>query len=199
MKPQDVGKSYDSLAEFWHSEKFSRENGIEAHKRAVAFAEARGRALDIGCGSSGRILDLLLDYGFEAEGLDISPKMLGMAKVRHPDVTFHEADICEWQFPGRYDFISAWDSIWHVPLEQQPAVLSKILGGLSPGGVFIFTAGGTDSPAETRDSAMGPPMYTSTLGIPGILELLRDAGCHCRHLEYDQHPELHVYIIAQRA
>jgi len=25
-----------------------------------------------------------------------------------------------------------------------------------------------------------------------------DAGCICRHLEYDQYPELHLYLIVQR-
>ncbi len=30
-------------------------------------------------------------------------------------------------------------------------------------------------------------------------DLLAEAGCICRHLEYDQYPELHLYIIAQKA
>jgi RimJ/RimL family protein N-acetyltransferase len=42
-------------------------------------------------------------------------------------------------------------------------------------------------------------MYHATLGIPKTLQILAEAGCVCRHLEYDQHPELHVYIIAQKA
>jgi RimJ/RimL family protein N-acetyltransferase len=45
---------------------------------------------------------------------------------------------------------------------------------------------------------MGPPMYHATLGIPKTLQVLAEAGCVCRHLEYDQHPELHVYVVAQK-
>jgi hypothetical protein len=48
-------------------------------------------------------------------------------------------------------------------------------------------------------SAMGLQMYHSVLGIPNVLKLLSEAGCICRHLEYDQYPELHVYVIAQKA
>ena len=72
MNPKDVAKSYDSIAERWNSEDFPRQNGVEQHKRAIAFVKRRGRALDIGCGSSGRIVDLLLEHGFQVEGLDLS-------------------------------------------------------------------------------------------------------------------------------
>ena len=41
-------------------------------------------------------------------------------------------------------------------------------------------------------------MYYSVLGIPKTLEVLSAAGCICRHLEYDQYPEQHLYMIAQR-
>jgi SAM-dependent methyltransferase len=198
MKPKDVATSYDSLADYWAGDRFPRENGIEQHKRAIAFLERRGNALDIGCGSSGRILDLLLDSGFEAEGLDLSENMLRLATRRHPQVTFHHADICDWEFPRTYDFISAWDSIWHVPLAENERVLTKVLAGLAPGGVCIFTTGGVDHASETQDSAMGPPMYHSVPGIPAILRILGASGCACRHLEYDQYPELHVYVIAQK-
>jgi len=198
MNPQDVGNSYDQIASRWDSDRFPRENGIAQHERAIAFTDLRGPALDIGCGSSGRVIDLLLEHGFAPEGLDVSGKMLELARRRHPGLSFHHADICEWQFPHSYSFISAWDSIWHVPLQAQERVLLKILQGLSPGGVAAFTLGGTEDPAETLDSHMGPPMYHSTMGLPRTLQLIAEAGSVCRHLEYDQYPELHVYIICQR-
>jgi trans-aconitate methyltransferase len=198
MTPAEIAQSYDQLADQWNSDAFPRENGIKQHERAIAFAKNRRCALDVGCGSSGRILDLLQSHGFEVEGLDISPRMIELAQRRHPTVMFHHADICEWELPKKYDLISAWDSIWHVPLSQQERVLKKLLNGLSPGGICIFTMGGLDAPSEKVDSAMGPQMYYSVLGIPDTLKLLSDAYCVCRHLEYDQYPELHLYVIAQK-
>ena len=124
--------------------------------------------------------------------------MIELARRRHPRVTLYHADICEWEFPGQYVFISAWDSIWHIPLNEHERVLGKICAGLCPGGVFIFTTGGVDTPSETRDAAMGVPMYHSAPGISRTLELLFKSGCACRHLEHDQHPSPHVYIIAQK-
>ena len=204
MKPADVAKSYDSIAERWRSDQFPEGHGRKLHERALSFVETPrihgqgGMALDIGSGGSGRILELMLDNGFTAEGLDLSERMLELARERHSDLTFHHADVCDWEFPRRYHFISAWDSIWHVPLDLQESVLRKILNGLSPGGVCIFTMGGTEEPGEVRDSAMGPPMYHATLGVPRVLEILADSASVLRHLEYDQPPEPHVCVIAQR-
>jgi hypothetical protein len=83
-------------------------------------------------------------------------------------------------------------------LSSQETVLAKILQGLTSGGVCIFTTGGLDAPSEKVDSAMGVQMYYSLLGIPRTLALIAENGCVCRHLEYDQFPESHLYVIAQR-
>ena len=199
MTPTEIAESYDQLADQWNSAGFPQHNGIEQHKRAIAFLKKRRHALDIGCGSSGRIIDLLMSRGFAVEGLDISHRMIELAKQRHANVRFHHADIREWEFPAKYDLVSAWDSIWHLPLTDHEPVLKKILQGLTPGGICIFTTGGLDAPSEKVDSAMGPQMYYSVLGIPNTLKLISETGCICRHLEYDQYPESHLYIIAQRA
>jgi hypothetical protein len=74
----------------------------------------------------------------------------------------------------------------------------KLMHALEAGGVFIFTAGGLDAADSHVDSTMGPEVYYSTLGIPGLLEVIAEAGCICRHLEFDQLPHKHLYVIAQR-
>ena len=198
MTPDEIARSYDQIADQWNSDTFPRTNGIEQHDRAVEFVKQRRHALDIGCGSSGRIIDHMISHGFDAEGLDVSHRMIELARKRHPGITFSHADITNWRFSKKYDFISAWDSVWHLSLADQEAVLKKIMRGLTDGGVFIFTTGGLNGPEEKVDSAMGPPMYYSVLGISRTLEIISDNQCVCRHLEYDQYPELHLYVIAQR-
>jgi len=199
MKPEDLGRAYDLIADKWDSPEFNKKNGIDQHKRALAFLENRRSALDVGCGCSGRLIDRLINYRFEVEGVDISQEMLKRASKRHPAVDFHFEDICTWEIPGTYDFITAWDSIWHVPLAEHESVLSKLFLSLNTGGVCIFSEGGLDESDEMRDSYMGPEVYYSSLGIPRTLELISESGCICRHFEYDQYPELHVYYIVQKA
>jgi SAM-dependent methyltransferase len=197
MRPDEIGRSYDTIADEWQKPQL-QSNGIVQHERAIQFCKDRRWALDIGCGCSGRFDALLARHGFQVEGVDVSEKMIALARERHPNISFYQADICQWDFPRHYDFVSAWDSIWHLPLAEQEQVLRKICAGLTPKGVFIFTTGGVDEPGEKRDSCMGPPVYFSVLGIPKTLELIAQFGCVCRHLEYDQYPEKHLYIIAQK-
>lgn len=199
MKPSDIGKAYDQITHLWTREAFNRENGIEPHNKALAFLENQeGVALDVGCGATGRFFDLLLSHGLTPEGVDVSEKMLEFAKSRHPDVKLYQADICEWVLPKKYDFITAWDSIWHIPLAQQKTVMTKLIEGLKPSGVLIFSFGGLAAPDEHTNDFMGPKVYYSTLGTNGFLELVLGLGCICRHLEYDQYPEMHTFLIIQK-
>ena len=198
MTPSQTAASYDKIAQHWDCPEFDASYGIAQHERALQFVHGRGAALDIGCGASGRIIDLLLRRGFEVEGLDLSKEMLRRAQARHPHVRFHLADICSFEFPRHYDFISAWDSVWHVPLARQLAVLRRIVERLAPRGVLIFTTGGIEQPGEVTNTCWGEPLYHAAPGIPALLRLLADAQCACRHLEYDQYPENHVYVVSQR-
>lgn len=198
MQPAEIADSYDSIAHQW-LEPHLTTNGIRQHDHALKLRPRGGLALDVGCGCSGRFIRLLESHGYEVEGLDVSAQMIALAQKRNPGATFYHADVCEWMPAKQYDFITAWDSIWHVPLDRSENVLRRLCGALTSGGVFIWTTGGLDGPEEKRDSSMGPPVYYSALGIPKTLQAVADAGCICRHLEYDQFPESHVFLIAQKA
>ena len=198
MTPEQVAESYDRIADRWSRSTFDRSNGIRQHELAIRFAAGRGSALDVGCGCNGRIIDVFLSHGFKPEGLDYSAEMLRLARNRHPDIWFYQANVCSWVLPHLFDLISAWDSIWHVPLQQQQALLLKLFAGLTAGGVMIFSAGGTEAPDERRDDAMGVPMYHATLGVRAIVDLVHRSGCVLRHFEYDQYPLLHAFFVVLR-
>jgi SAM-dependent methyltransferase len=202
MRPEDIGKAYDRITHLWTVDGFDRENGIAQHQRALRFlrddSSRRGRALDVGCGCTGRFFDLLLREGLEPEGIDVSREMVRLARLRHPQLSIHHRDVCTWPIAGRYAFITAWDSLWHLPLAEQGPVVTRLLARLDPGGVLILSVGGTDAEGEKQDSVMGPEVHYATLGIGGCLRLFAEAGCLCRHLEYDQYPEPHAYFIVQK-
>lgn len=74
MTPEQTGRSYDQIAEVWNADAFNRQNGISAHRRALAFRSGvgvGGHAIDLGCGCNGRFIDLLASHGFAVEGLDV--------------------------------------------------------------------------------------------------------------------------------
>ena len=84
MKPEDIGKAYNQISHLWERDDFNRSNGVEQHKRAITFVKNRGNALDVGCGCTGRFIELLLNKGFNPEGIDISKKMIKLAEKKHP-------------------------------------------------------------------------------------------------------------------
>ena len=201
MQTPSTAAAYDLLAERWRDESFDGENGVRQHARALAFIDqgSRGWALNVGCGCNTRFNALLRANGLRIEGVDISARMIELARAADPEVVLHQADIVGWAPPRSYRFITAWDSIWHLRLEEQRPLMLKLMQALDPGGVFIFSAGGLDGADEHVDATMGPRVRYSTLGVPGLLGVIGEGGCIVRHLEFDQYPEKHLFVIVERA
>src|SRR4051812_4202708 len=118
MTPQETGKNYDQVAAWWLDQMKDSTAGLTALNRALRLMPRKGAALDVGCGCEGRFLRVLSDEGFECTGMDVSPAMVALATARFPNMRFETADICNWIVPSSYDFISAWDSTFHLPLES---------------------------------------------------------------------------------
>ena len=196
MTPEDTGRAYDRLAARWQRETDPC-YGMAALDRALRFGTIRGRALDVGCGSTGRFLSRFAAEGFPAVGLDVSPAMVALARGRNPGAVFHVGDVSREVPEGPFAVITAWDSTFHLPLDVQGPVLSALCRLLAPGGVVLFTCGG-GPPGEITGSFWGETFGYSTLGVEGYVAILTAEGCWCRHVEYDQLPENHVVIIGQR-
>ncbi|HEY9301770.1 MAG TPA: class I SAM-dependent methyltransferase [Phormidium sp.] len=199
MEPNDTAARYDQIARWWQIQHKDSTYGIAQLERAIKFTSNRRAALDVGCGSSGRFINILSKHGFLAEGLDISSEMINLAQQLYPEITFYREDICSWTPPKLYSLISAWDSTFHLPLNMQEPVIKKLCHALEPDGVLLFTCGGGHTISEISGSFQGQDFDYSTLGVDAFLRILTEHHCTCRHLEYDQYPENHVYIIAQKS
>ena len=68
---------YGLVARYWAEKRF---DAAEA-EFLKPYVEAGQPALDVGCGT-GRILTLLVDEGFDVDGVDISPDLLAYARER---------------------------------------------------------------------------------------------------------------------
>jgi hypothetical protein len=55
-----------------------------------------------------------------------------------------------------------------------------------------------DEPRDQTDDIIGPTMYSPSLGTNGFIQVLFNNDCTIKHLEFDQYPELHTYLVAQR-
>ena len=198
MDPKQTGENYDHLASWWLEQMQGSTYGVSALERALKFIKEPEKALDVGCGCEGRFLKILSARGFKCTGLDISSEMIALAAKRLPAIEFVVGDICSWQLPEKYQFISAWDSTFHLPLENQEPVLSKLCEGLKTQGVILFTCGGSEAPGIISGEFGGRTFDYSSLGVPQFVKLLWRFGCSVKYLDYDQYPEKHVTIIATK-
>ncbi len=196
MNNTDLANSYNKIADKWDAQMEGSAYGLPMVDRAVEYCLNKARALDVGCGSGGRIIDRLLAEGFELEALDISSSMLELARAKHPEVVFQQADICDWETDQVYDLIVAWDSIFHLPVKSQGPTLAKLCGLLKPKGILLYTCG--DVVGEHFDNWHGEVFRYGSVGIAENLRIIEDCGCVCKHLELDQFPEKHVCVIVEK-
>jgi len=97
----DAIKYYDKIYSFKDYEQEAKE--IMRIVEESLHSEGR-RLLDVACGT-GRHIEYLKDQ-FEVEGLDISREMLEIARVRNPNVTFHQADMTDFNLGKKFDVIT---------------------------------------------------------------------------------------------
>ncbi len=196
MKPAETGRLYDAIAAWWDEQERSSSAGLHHVDKAIRLCRNRRKALDVGCGSGGRIVTALLNAGFDVTGIDVSETMIAAARKRHPGSNFLCADICEWQASGHYDIVIAWDSIFHVPYGSHRDVIRKLCGVLSDAGVLLFTAGGVDG--EVTGQMCNQDFHYSSLDEREYVRILQHAACRHILTEWDQSPEKHVVFVATK-
>lgn len=196
VDPKHIGPKYDKIAHWWHEQHNESSYGIEQIRRAMGYCQRQGSALDVGCGSGGRIFRLLEESGFQITGIDASPGMIAIASASHPAVKLQVADIREWQSDERYDLIIAWDSIFHLAQNEHDQVLKKLANLLAEGGILVYTLG--DAVGEHESDWHDEKFPYSSIGIGENLRVLMDCGLQIRHVELDQYPQKHTYIIARK-
>ncbi len=189
-----TGTNYDKIVLWWHERHNDSHYGIPALERAVSMCSNKKSALDVGCGSGGRYVRTMQRAGFAVTGVDVSGKMTELARRNHPEHNFIHADICQWTTDERFDLITAWDSIFHLPLAMHEPVIRKLCNMLNNSGVLMYTFG--DAVGEHTDTWHNEQYYYSSIGIEGNLNLLMNCGLTPVHLELDQYPQKHVCIMA---
>lgn len=106
-------------------------------------AAVGGPVGDLGCGP-GRVTAYLASVGADAFGIDLSPRMIEVARRRHPGLSFDVAPLAAVpRADGSLGGVVAWYSVIHTPPSDQPAVYAEFARLLAPGAPLLmaFQAG----------------------------------------------------------
>jgi len=96
--------------------------------------------LDLGCGN-GRLLKVLKKHKIKYFGLDISEKLIEIAKKQYPQYNFTVGDILRLPYPDNFfNKVFAIRILHHIPSEKfRLQVLKEIKRVLEPRGLLILT------------------------------------------------------------
>ena len=133
--------------------------------------------LDLGCGC-GIPVARQLAATHRVTGVDISPVQIELARQIVPEAHFICADMGSITFPpGSFAAIVSFYAIFHLPLEEQPALFSNLHRWLQPNGCLMATVGSqawTGKEENWRNA--GATMYWSTADSATYLEWLTAVG-----------------------
>ncbi|MEU8826227.1 class I SAM-dependent methyltransferase [Streptomyces sp. NPDC048636] len=180
-----VRDSYDTVADAYTARvPPPAELGPLSRAMLTAFAELvrtgdRGPVADIGCGP-GKVTAHLADLGVPAFGIDLSPKMIELARAARPDLRFTVGSMTALEIEDDHlGGVLAFYSTHHTPPELLPTVFAEFHRTLAPGGHLMLCGyvGNDEHLRPTRAYGDHPVSYESHLLPPDRLTgLLADAG-----------------------
>ena len=180
-----IRESYDTVAaDYVQLVKNPAELDPLSRAMLAAFAETvrsagLGPVADLGCGP-GKVTAYLAELGVPVFGIDLSPRMIELARRTYPELTFTVGSMTAPEIgDGELGGVLAYFSTHHTPPEQLPVVFGEFHRTLAPGGHLMLAGHVGDNQLRRPTQAYGghPVSYESHLIPPErIAELLERAG-----------------------
>jgi len=196
-----VESGYDKIYALYHARRVRRFWSIGQDLGDFAKLLPKGGAvLDAGCGS-GYIASILERRGFEVTGIDVSRKMLGLARKNASKSRFIRMDMRRLEFPRRsFDGVICLYSIIHIPRRFHRRVLRGFWRILKPGGVLAIHMGWTGY-VGVEENYLGSraTMYWSMFGKETNLAMLREVGFDAISSKPSiQKDGTHLFVLARK-
>ncbi|MGW5332776.1 class I SAM-dependent methyltransferase [Streptomyces bauhiniae] len=178
-----VRESYDTVA-VAYVERVPPPTALDPVSRAMlaGFAElvrtaGLGPVADLGCGP-GRVTAYLAGLGVSAFGVDLSPRMVELARHAYPDLRFSEGSMTALETgDDELGGVLAWYSTHHTPPRWLPAVFAEFHRTLAPGGYLLWGDYVGDERLQPAQGYGRPVSYESyLLPLNRVADLLEQAG-----------------------
>jgi SAM-dependent methyltransferase len=142
--------------------------------RFLALLPPKAAVIDIGCGAAEPIARYFIERGCRVTGVDSSPTLIGICKLRFPDENWIVSDMRAMPPLGRFDAILAWDSFFHLCPDDQRKMIPIFARLASENSALMFTSG--PACGEVIGSYHGEPLYHGSLNEAEYRSLLEEYG-----------------------
>jgi len=139
---QTIRENYDRLADEYARKLFDelqhKPFDRELLDRFASRVSDGGEVCDMGCGP-GHVARYLHGAGATVFGLDISPRMVEIARQLNPDISFLVGNMMDLALPdGLLAGIAAFYAIVNISKESLPLVFREMERALQPGGLLLL-------------------------------------------------------------
>ena len=195
-KEELVEEGYEKIAEEYHVSRGIFDNEKELNEFAGLLPKG-AKILDVGCGAGVPVTKFLIDSGFEVIGIDLSERMLKLAREHVPKAKFIKMNMTDLEFEeNSFDGLVAFYSIFHVSRKKHSAIFQKFHEILKPDGIMLISLGSKEW--EGTEEFHGAEMFWSFYSPEKSLQMIKDIGFEIiseKHISSGG--ETHYWVLAK--
>ncbi|MFF6995369.1 class I SAM-dependent DNA methyltransferase [Streptomyces sp. NPDC008313] len=204
-------EAFDAIGDRYDDAFPHKEGQVQAAEWLSRSLPAGSRVLDLGCGTGLPTARQLADAGLEVVGVDLSNRMVELARDRVPEAAFHRVDIADLRPGGpcdlgRFDAVAAFFSLLMLPRAEIPLALRTVRHLLRPGGLFTLSmveADLDDFPLPFLGGRIRVSGYLRD-DLRGVVEaegfvIVDEASYSYAPASADVQPEEHIFLRCRRA
>lgn len=140
-----------------------------------------GSVLDVGSGTGLPFAKILVERNFNVVGIDVSSRMVGIARKNVPKAEFRELSMTDINFENEFDGVVSSFSMLLLDPALFRDVARRIVRSLKTGGLFYLALNeprreDSDVDGETVVEIMGEKMYSRPYSKKEVLEAFARLG-----------------------
>lgn len=176
--------TYNKIADAYSKQYFDDLSDAPYIDKFLDLLPLNSKILEVGCGP-GQFVKYLIEKGYKTEGIDLSEKMIEIAKEKVPQGKFQVMDMRKLDFDNEsFDGLLVPYSLIHIPSEEINLTLKEFARVLKSGGHILLIAqrGEADKLVE-EPLKVSEVMFVNFFTKDRLSKFITDAGFEVEYLE----------------
>ncbi len=177
----NLRNTYNKIAEDWHKDHLLDDWWVEVTEKYLSLLPRGGSVLDVGCGS-GVKSSFLASRGLQVTGVDLSDKMIEIARRENPSIKFDVLDLYDTDtITEKFDGVFAQAVLLHIPKKDTAEIIQKLKDRLKDDGYLyigvkeIKKGSPEEDVVEEKDYGYDYSRFFSYYSVKEIEDYIKDA------------------------